>query len=444
MSFVTKPQVGQLLMLTAPEPTTIIYMNISGQIKHRVPRGQGIPLSHRTNYRNSNNHAGRNYSDCGLSGCLDVVCVSSFEDLYRYAEAWDMLVLESPHPMPFSTYAWMVSYFEHCLKPGESWSCLMALDGDRLAGVLPVLSGTMPSITGHHLQFRTPFDPHTYSTDMVAEVGCEKEVARAFLSHLQKDHSNWYRLEMKRIPAESAMLSEARRGLDGLSGLYELCDGSRYLRTVGSYDDYRRSLSRNFRRALKKADRKLTQLGNCRISFVGSDQPVESAWGRFCEVDAASWKGRQGDDVMSSERVRLFYRALAERLAVRGWLRWQFMEVEGRTVAAQMASCINNTLFIKRIAYDEEYAWCSPGRMLIDACVRRAFDSDTERVDFLTDMPWHRDWRMSLHENYHLWIYPHRTVPYALGYMPRRTKQVLHCVPGLAPLYRFLRNRLHH
>ena len=101
---------------------------------------------------------------------------------------------------------------------------------------------------------------------------------------------------------------------------------------------------------------------------------------------------------------------------------------------------MGTTLIVMKIGYDESYAWCSPGNYLFERTVERAFASgDTTEINCLTDMPWHRNWKMKQRDHYNLWIYPRRPIPLIFGALGRRLKNGLRKAPGLRPLYHGLR-----
>jgi hypothetical protein len=85
---------------------------------------------------------------------------------------------------------------------------------------------------------------------------------------------------------------------------------------------------------------------------------------------------------------------------------------------------------LPKIAYDEAYAKCGPGNLLFEQTVRSAFErGNIDEINCLTDMPWHRSWRMDQSNYARLWIYPKRPLASLFGALPtwaaQRVKSLL-------------------
>ncbi len=100
------------------------------------------------------------------------------------------------------------------------------------------------------------------------------------------------------------------------------------------------------------------------------------------------------------------------------------------------------TLVLWKIGYDEAYAACSPGFLLIGEMLQRAFaDPATDAVNFVTDRTWLDSWRPEKHRYVDLWLYPRRLRSLVGGWWPRQARQRLRETPGVKPLLRALRGK---
>jgi hypothetical protein len=68
----------------------------------------------------------------GAGQALRIDTVEAVDVLAWHAAAWDRLALAAPERLPMLSYAWVKSFLEHRLDPGESWRCLFAYTGDEL------------------------------------------------------------------------------------------------------------------------------------------------------------------------------------------------------------------------------------------------------------------------------------------------------------------------
>ncbi len=190
------------------------------------------------------------------AGTIRVEIVRTPQTLGSFREEWNDLAFRSPQHLPVLSWAWVASFFEHCLRPGESWICLMAVDAHgRLVGVLPLISKP------HRLfkwcrRLELPSDPHTQSVDFLVTQGIESEVISACLSALDQAVPNWFSLKLVRIPQLSPTLELTKHPPPGIRVIGKFQLWGSVVPTHGTISDYLSSWDakhhRNIKRYLKK------------------------------------------------------------------------------------------------------------------------------------------------------------------------------------------------
>ncbi len=366
--------------------------------------------------------------------------VQSLEGLAVHMDAWDRLALEAPQNLPAISSAWATAFFEHQLQASETWRCFFAYDGDDLVGILPVVITPNRLLGLKRPRLQTPHNSHAYSVDFVLARGRESEIIPRLLSALDRVEPLRYCLGLIRLPDTSPTLSVLENGVAGTSVVKEYDGMGSYIRVEGSFDEYRSALSSNFKNNLRKAKNKISRLPDVKTVFLSGAEATAKGLQLFLEVEASGWKGQGGSAILMSSSLSAFYGKIVERLAELGWLEWHFLQTQGKVIAGQFAAKMGSTLIVMKIGYDESYGWCSPGNYLFEHTVERAFASgDTDEIDCLTDMPWHRNWKMKQRDYHNLWIYPRRPIPLIFGAFGRRIKNALRKTPGLRPLYHGLR-----
>jgi CelD/BcsL family acetyltransferase involved in cellulose biosynthesis len=367
---------------------------------------------------------------------LQVKAINDPDKLSCYADAWNRLALEAPQRLPTLSYAWVASFFDCMLLPGESWLSLMALEGERLVGALPVVISPHRVLGLSRPQIRTPCNDHSFSVDCLAARGREQEVVHLLLSSLLKIQPNIYGFSLNRLPDDSPTLSILRKGLAKAAVVREFNGFGCYLKVEGSLEDFRKGLSRNFTRNLNKARNKLGRLAETQtIVLTGSDSG-EGQIMRFMKVEGSGWKGKTGTAIERSPALISFYSTLTSRLSRLGWLEWYFLTSGDRTIAGLLCIRMGRTLVLLKIGYEEEFAHCSPGNMLMEKVIERAFrKQDTDEINCLTDMAWLNNWPMKKKPHYNFWIYPSRPLPWIFGAMWQRTKIGLKRFSSVPPVY---------
>ncbi|MDY0354948.1 MAG: GNAT family N-acetyltransferase [Sedimentisphaerales bacterium] len=250
---------------------------------------------------------------------------------------------------------------------------------------------------------------------------------RALLDAAWTSYPNAVSIEIRDVAETVSPLAWAQ-------GYWHLQIGSRsgrYLRVDGDQDQYQASLSRNFRSNQRKAENKLRRLAGVEVAFVTAPDASSAQLAEFVPVEAAGWKGRDGTAIQKASELIAFYTTLTTRLAKAGWLEWHFLRAEGQVIAANLAVRFNRSIIVWKLGYDEGYRQCSPGGMLFQSLLDRAFaDPDIDEVNLLTDASWYDNWRMDERTYYRIRFYRNRrplslflgAVPDRIVSVPRRSR----------------------
>ncbi len=328
---------------------------------------------------------------------MRVYCARTLEELDVHAEAWDRLAYTAPQRTPMLSHAWVGSYLEHLLKPGERWFCLFAFEGEELLGVLPVVASPARLPWQGKWNFHAPSDLDVPTGDMLAKSGREREIVAALFAEFERLEPAYASLKLNKLPPGSPSLSSMEDEFGRRRVLTEQDGCTSILRIEGSHEAYLKSLSSNFRDNLRKSRNRLARLGRLETRFLTGEAITDEHMRRFFELEASGWKGQGGSAILSCERHTAFFTALARRLHARGMLEWHFLELDGKLIAGHLAARTDRKLTNWKIAYDEEYARYGPGNILKEQLIRRAYSAgDTDEIDLVHAWPWHANWRVEV------------------------------------------------
>ncbi len=338
---------------------------------------------------------------------LQIQTARTLEELRLHADRWNRLALESPQQLPMSSHAWVLSYFEECLEVGESWFCLFAYEGAELVGVLPLVVTPRVVLAFKLPLLRTPWGLQTFSVDVLAAKGKENEIILALVKAARQLYPHHLGMEFRRLPEDSPTIAALKADRRGAVLISELDGGGHYLKLKGNFEEYRKRLSSKFRSNLNQRSRKLQQLKDVKITFLKGTDATEKDLSRFMEVEASSWKGSNGTAILNSPDNISFYTALTRHLSEAGWLEWQFIDVEGKTIAGHLTFRFNHSIIFWRNGYDPSYSKYSPGSLLFEQLVKSAYESgEIDEINMMTDQHWHEEWEMVKREYYNLRLYP--------------------------------------
>jgi CelD/BcsL family acetyltransferase involved in cellulose biosynthesis len=159
---------------------------------------------------------------------------------------------------------------------------------------------------------------------------------------------------------------------------------------------------------LRVARRRAEALGEVTISV---EEPAPGTVGPLFDeavaVEAAGWKRRAATALAVQPRPRAFFRRLCELAAEQGVLRLAFLRIGGRPAAVQIAAEQHGRYSLFKIGFDEQFARCSPGNLLLLYSVRRAAELGLRSFDFLgAAEPWTELWTTEVRPCIDLSVYP--------------------------------------
>jgi CelD/BcsL family acetyltransferase involved in cellulose biosynthesis len=178
---------------------------------------------------------------------------------------------------------------------------------------------------------------------------------------------------------------------------------------ASSWDQYFQSLSSRRRQDYRRARRGLERLGKLEVEIRTPDATeVEAGMAEAMQVEAASWKGRQGSAMLTNPRLSGFFLQLAARLARQGQLRLCFLRLNGAAIAMQVAAVHGDRWWVLKIGYDERWAEHSPGIQLMWDVLREAFERGLASFEMLGSAePWLTIWTREQRTYRTLAFYPY-------------------------------------
>ena len=139
----------------------------------------------------------------------------------------------------------------------------------------------------------------------------------------------------------------------------------------------------------------------CHFLYVVDPRGSRAAFGAYLAMESASWRGEKGGGsaLVLDPRLKSFYQHVMRGYAQRRGCDIHLLRLAGKAIAGQLTIKSNRTVYILKIAYDENYANLSPGILMLDYLFRFHADQQSiDRIDFTTDMIWMKDWQPTREE----------------------------------------------
>ncbi|MBN1631671.1 MAG: GNAT family N-acetyltransferase [Thermoleophilia bacterium] len=327
----------------------------------------------------------------------DFAICTTIEGLEDLASSWDGL--ESLLDSPIGGWAWTAAAVETMGEEAELFAPLLRSRGSLVAAA--ALSRSRRSLGPVEQIYATTGEPTDFRYKDTASV-------RQLAECLAKDRTP---LRLTRLPAESPVAvalrdAYARRALV----ISRASPTSPFIEIKTGDDSALSGLPKGLRSDLRRAFRRAEQIGAVRVETYAprTEEELLPLWGEALQVEAAGWKGRQGSAISTNPDIAPFYRALALRAGAEGTLRILFLRL-GREAAAMMIALETAERFwILKIGYDERFARCSPGLLLMEAGLRHAARQGLKTFEFLGgEAPWTQRWTHCGRPNVALLVYPY-------------------------------------
>lgn len=274
---------------------------------------------------------------------------------------------------PFLTYEWMSSWWS-AFGDGEPLCAFVhGPDSSLRAAAWCRLSGS-----GH---LKAPTDPdYSELWDVVAvDDRARRDVWDAIARFGARS------LELSPLPGHPAASRTAREALQahGYRILQREVELNTYRSLPASWDELLGSVSRNLRSQWRRSRRDLEQRGELAFRTATTEAELARDFELFLKLEASGWKGREGTAIVCRPQAELLYRGFATGAARQGWLRLSILKSGGTPVAASLGCAFAGTRYRIKSGFDERYADCSPGMVLLAAELEESIDDGLSEYDFL-------------------------------------------------------------
>ncbi|MFV1958265.1 MAG: GNAT family N-acetyltransferase, partial [Planctomycetota bacterium] len=287
--------------------------------------------------------------------------------------------------LPTQTWAWMTTAAELLAPAGSLHVVLDEGDEGRVAGVAPLSrdadEGRRLALLGV-AALSEPTDLLAASPEALERLA--RRLARTSLP-----------LQLERVPADSPAVEALRAAYRG-RGLVVCREqvGTPTIRLGPKWEEPEHVLGARRRSDLRRARRRAESMGEVAFRFhaPGAGE-VDAVLEQVYAIEARSWRAARGGSLAQDPLRGPFFRRLAERASEEGTFRAWILEIGGKPAAMQYAVEVAGGFWLLKIGYDEAFARCSPGMLLMVESIRRAAGAGLASYEFLGVIEdWTRLW----------------------------------------------------
>ena len=310
--------------------------------------------------------------------------------------AWSALLRDSASASIFLTPEWAEAWWSAYGSRGELRVLAAYDDGGVLRGIAPLRSKPVRKYgqTVETLQFigDAPSDSDSDYLDFIIAPGYERSVLNAIARHWAKPLRSGSVLMLNEIPETSPNLDPLRDLARGMVwSEFEVPCATVPLPPV--WDEYLASLKPRFRTKARSILRNLEERKEVRFRFCTTVGDLDRLLPALFDLHARRWQQAGKKGVFGDPRKQKFYRTIAPVLLERGWLRFSWMEWNGRILACQYGFAYNGVYSQLQEGYEPASEHWNVGIGLRAWSIRDYVKEGLREYDFLGGIGRHKtDW----------------------------------------------------
>jgi CelD/BcsL family acetyltransferase involved in cellulose biosynthesis len=372
-----------------------------------------------------------------------VDAITDYADFVALEAIWNALVERAGIDYPFLRHEWLRTWWD-CFGAGKKLHVLLVWSRDELVGAAPLMltHGRMYGVPVRRLEFI--FNVHTPRMDVI--VGrAPREVYRALWKYLHGHRNLWDVVALYQLPAESPALDELRQAAerDGFLAGQWRSDDSPYLDLQGlTADSYQAALGTKHKSNMRNRTKRLARTGTVALETVPGRLGLPEALEDGYRIEAAAWKGEARTAIRCDEALQRFYSGMARVAAARGWLRLDFLTVNGRRIAFGYSLVYGQRLYLLKAGYDPEFFQYSPFNLLCERTIESCFEMGFKEFDFLgSAADWKMKWTSTTRPHYWLFLFSPRARARLVHWAKFRLAAALRERPLMRPFVSWIQSR---
>jgi CelD/BcsL family acetyltransferase involved in cellulose biosynthesis len=300
---------------------------------------------------------------------------------------WDELRERSRATSPFLSHVWLEAWW-NVYSGARDRLCVVecrAENTGRLIGLLPAYIRT----SGHIIparRLRLLGDAHVGSTRLscIADEDTEADVWDALADHLLAIRNEWDVLELRGVEAEDGFCAHLvhRFGEEKHRVRQLATDYSPTIVLPDSWDDFMLTLSKEWRRKVRKYRQNMEGLGVVKVECIEDPDMVPAALGDVARLFEQSMRRKYDPEFAASDRYVRFITSVTEPFLALGLLRLIFLKVGERRVAFVYQLRHGDTMSGYQTGFETSLAPLGAGMALFSYAIEDAIEQGCRMCDF--------------------------------------------------------------
>lgn len=344
-------------------------------------------------------------AETSVENALEIEIITTTQKLEQLKPEWERLRKLHNAPTIFLDHAYVMAWWSSFGSEATQYTFVVRRSGTVVA-IFPFMK-TRWTVSGVPIR-RVSFiiNAHVLRSDALVADDAGVCIA-AVLRHLRRDRWSWDIFDLENIPENSVLyplLMQAAQQNGFAADEWRRARTHRLLPVVGTWDEYLRGRSGNFRWQIKKFRKRLEAHGNPEVERIYSRAAMLAFLPQLFELEKRSWQGQGSHSSMGDADLKfceLLFSDMPEDRLGEFWA----MRINGRLVAAITLLRLERVLYVFTTYYDPDLASASPGTLLYFEMLKSAWERGEKAVDFNGDSAAFQRWTSEGINHFRLRIY---------------------------------------
>ncbi|MHB9154863.1 MAG: GNAT family N-acetyltransferase, partial [Endomicrobiales bacterium] len=313
---------------------------------------------------------------------MEIQEITTFDRFLALEPVWNGLLERSDADVPFLTFEWMSSWWKS-FGSGNELFILVAKDGGETVAIAPLMrtKTTWRGLPVRAVSFMA--NEHSFRAGLILGRD-DPRITENIFRYIKGSPRRYDIMKLELMVRDSSTFTTVRRVLlkDSMPHVDLRSELSPYIPVSGTWDDFVKSRSRNFRSKMKLAANRLKRGGEYEVAAYTSGD-LTAVMEELLAVSRRTWKFKAGTAIASRPESAGFYRELAAAAASKGWLNLRVLRVKGLPVAFLFNLDYKGRSFFLKTGFDEGYRELSSGEFLGNQAIKECFDRGFREYDLL-------------------------------------------------------------
>lgn len=301
------------------------------------------------------------------------------EEFLELKEAWGVLLAQNYIQTAFLSWAWLYSWWEVYGEKHKLY-LITAWQADELQGIMPLM---ISSEKRRGFSFRLLEPLGTPSCDVSGFLLKDKNESALFAmsEYLIEHKKDWDTLVLNNFLESDLALAQFKSYLnDGGMKIKEKESVHFYIPLKGSWDDYHASLSRQFRKSIRRATRNSAAKGEVSFFYFSGENATWEVFQKIIKIDQYS----KYPIIYQSTQEQEFHKKLLTRMQEKGQILLFLLEIDNAPLAYDYGFIQNGRYESWRASYDYRFdPKISIGTLLSKLVTKKFFELGYKEIDFL-------------------------------------------------------------